>query len=182
MARRRTFYVPVMIAAAVAVACVVALSAVSQKKAEATFPGKNGRIAYSGYDGNDYEIYTIKAGGGDKVQVTKNNRDDRGPSYSPSGKKIAYMARDESESGISTMKVGGGDKTNLSDNDTDSYDDYAPEYSPDGKKIVFMTYDDGPTWLSTINVDGSNETEITERVTADNGADAFESPSWGSRP
>jgi hypothetical protein len=40
MARRRTFYVPVMIAAAVSVACLVALLAVS-KKAEATFPGKS---------------------------------------------------------------------------------------------------------------------------------------------
>jgi hypothetical protein len=50
-----------MIAAAVAVACAVALLAVSQKKAEATFPGKNGRIAYQGHDGNDYEIYTINS-------------------------------------------------------------------------------------------------------------------------
>jgi hypothetical protein len=39
MARRRMLYLPVMIAAAVTVACAVALSAVSQKKAEATFPG-----------------------------------------------------------------------------------------------------------------------------------------------
>ena len=58
----RTFYVAVMIAAAVTVACAVALSAVSEK-AEATFPGKNGRIAYSGYDGNDYEIYTMNPDG-----------------------------------------------------------------------------------------------------------------------
>jgi len=35
---RRTLYLPVMIAAAVAVACAVALSAVSEKKAEAAFP------------------------------------------------------------------------------------------------------------------------------------------------
>jgi hypothetical protein len=34
-------------------------------KAEATSPGKNGKIVYSGYDGNDYEIYTINLRGGD---------------------------------------------------------------------------------------------------------------------
>ena len=45
MARRRTLYQPVMIAAAVAVVCAVALLVVSEK-AGATFPGKNGRIAY----------------------------------------------------------------------------------------------------------------------------------------
>src|SRR5215207_3463863 len=75
MARRRTLFLPLMIAAAVAVACAVALSAVSEK-AEATFPGKNGRTAYSSYDGpfpkGDFEIYTINARGGGKSQVTNN--------------------------------------------------------------------------------------------------------------
>ena len=41
---RRTLYLAVMIAATVAVACLVALLAISQK-ADAAFPGKNGRIA-----------------------------------------------------------------------------------------------------------------------------------------
>ena len=76
------------------VACAVALSAVSQKKAEATFPGKNGRIAYQGHDGNDYEIYTISPSGGDKLKVTNNDTDDRTPSYSPSGDRIAYAHYD----------------------------------------------------------------------------------------
>src|SRR5215208_7255641 len=72
---RRKLYLPVLIAAAVAVACAVALSAVSEK-AEATFPGKNGRIAYSSYDGpfpkGDLEIYTINASGGGKSRGTNN--------------------------------------------------------------------------------------------------------------
>jgi Tol biopolymer transport system component len=63
---RRKLYLSLMIAATtVAVACAVALAAVSEK-AEATFPGKNGRIAYSAYEGNDYEIYTINSRGRDK--------------------------------------------------------------------------------------------------------------------
>ena len=43
-------------------ACAAVVLVVSET-AEATFPGKNGRIAYSGYDGNDYEIYTIRTDG-----------------------------------------------------------------------------------------------------------------------
>ena len=81
IARRWTLYLPVMIAATVA--CAVALSAVSEN-AEATFPGKNGRIAYSGYDGNDYEIYTIKAGGRGKTKLTHNTADDAAPSWGSS--------------------------------------------------------------------------------------------------
>ncbi len=76
MARSRTLYLPVMIAAAVAAACAVALSAVSEK-AEAAFPGKNGRIAYASYDApfpkGDLEIYTINARGGGKSRVTNND-------------------------------------------------------------------------------------------------------------
>ncbi len=66
MARRQTFYLPVMIAATVAAACLVALLAASEE-AEATFPGENGRIAYASYDApfskGDSEIYTINARG-----------------------------------------------------------------------------------------------------------------------
>src|SRR5918998_2235552 len=62
--------------------------------AGATFPGKPGKIAYYGYDGNDAEIYTIKSGGGGKVKLTDNSTGNYDPSYSPSGKKIAYSGYD----------------------------------------------------------------------------------------
>src|SRR5918999_6149422 len=62
--------------------------------AEATFPGKPGKIAYQGNDGNDAEIYTIKSGGGGKVQLTDNSTNDYDPSYSPSGKQIVYSGLD----------------------------------------------------------------------------------------
>ncbi|HEY6713683.1 MAG TPA: hypothetical protein VI055_15585, partial [Rubrobacter sp.] len=108
MARRRTLYLPALLGtlvAAVLMACAVALLTVSEK-AEATFPGKVGRIAYSGYDGNDYEIYTINSRGEDKFQVTNNNRDDYSPSYSPRGKRIAYVKFDGNDTEIYTINVG----------------------------------------------------------------------------
>jgi hypothetical protein len=40
------------------------LMVVEARPAEATFPGKPGKIAYSGSDGNDTEIYTINPDGG----------------------------------------------------------------------------------------------------------------------
>jgi hypothetical protein len=68
---------------AVLVACLVALLAVS-KEAEATFPGKPGKIAYAGYEGPDPEIYTIKAGGGGRFNVTDNTTNDFDPSWGSS--------------------------------------------------------------------------------------------------
>ena len=107
----RTFYVAVMIAAAVLMACAAALLALSEK-AEATFPVKNGRIAYSAFDfdrGPDDTIYTIKPGGGAKTKLTRGYQ----PSYSPNGKKIAYTLFGGADSEIYTIKVGGDAKTQL---------------------------------------------------------------------
>ena len=47
-----------------------------------------------GFDGNDSEIYTIKAGGGGMRQLTDNSTRDRYPYYSPSGKRLAYSGFD----------------------------------------------------------------------------------------
>jgi Tol biopolymer transport system component len=47
-------------------------------------------IAYAGWDGHDFEIYTIAATGGTPFNVTNNNWTDSEPSYSPDGTKLAY--------------------------------------------------------------------------------------------
>jgi hypothetical protein len=86
---RRTLDLPVLIAAAVKVACVVALSAVSEK-AEATFPGKNGKIAYQ--DWFSLGIYTINPNGSGKAKVTEPCNYPSLPDYSPTGKKITYTS------------------------------------------------------------------------------------------
>ena len=86
MTRIRTLYLPALIVVTVLMACAAALLAVSEK-AEATFPGNNGRIAYSAFDrGVDETIYTIKPGGGAKTKLTKGDQ----PSFLPDGKRIAY--------------------------------------------------------------------------------------------
>jgi Tol biopolymer transport system component len=84
---KRTLYLPMMIAAAVAIACVVALSAVSEK-ADAAFPGKNGRIAYN----SNGVIYTINTDGTGKFRVTDNRMMEYDPSYSPDGKRLVFSA------------------------------------------------------------------------------------------
>jgi TolB protein len=103
-------YLPALVVAAVLVACAAALLALSEK-AEATFPGKNGRIAYTDWDsGKDYEIYTINPDGSGKRQLTHNNTDDLDPSYSPDGKNIVYAGQDgpKGDLEIYTINARGG--------------------------------------------------------------------------
>ena len=60
---------------------VLMMLVVDMQPAEATFPGRNGKIAYVGWDGHDSEIYIIPVGGGKPVQFTNNHTDDTSPSW-----------------------------------------------------------------------------------------------------
>src|SRR5215212_1549429 len=77
---RRMFYIPALIVAAVLLACVATLLALSEK-AEATFPGKNGRIAYM----DSFSLYTIHPDGSGKTKVTTTTAGGYSIDYSPTG-------------------------------------------------------------------------------------------------
>jgi Tol biopolymer transport system component len=142
--------------------------------AEANFPGKPGKIAFSQDDGNDFEIYTIKADGGGKKQLTDNSSDDRDPAYSASGKKIVYAGRDapNGDYEIYTINAGGGGKRPLTDNSSDDYD---LDYAPSGKRIAFTNNAGSDEEIYTIKPGGGGRTPVT-----DNGTRDFE-PYWGSQ-
>ena len=111
-------------AAAGLLAAVGLLVVFYAQPAEANYPGKPGKIAFSGYDGKDYEIYTIKSNGGGKLQLTDNAMGNFEPAYSPSGKRIAYQGSDGNDTEIYTIKVGGGGRQPVTDNGTNDYDPY----------------------------------------------------------
>ena len=108
-------FVALLAAAAVLVAgsLVLIVLVVQERSADATSPGKPGKIAYSAYDGTNEAIYTIGAsGGGNSSKVVDNASE---PSYSPSGKKIAYLGDTPADPAIYTVDVGGGGKVKVID-------------------------------------------------------------------
>ena len=164
---RRMLYLPALIVALVLMACAVALLAVS-REGEATFPGKNGRIAYASDDPREPyfgPIYTITPGGGGKSKVTNGGQ----PSYSPDGKRIVFSDLDKTSSKhpgdveIYTINARGGDRTQLTHNNTD---EFIPYYSPDGKRIAYdAAYDGNDTEIYTINASGGDRTQLTHNNT-----------------
>jgi TolB protein len=98
---------------------VLMLVVIEARPAEATFPGKNGKIAYQGFDGHDFEIYTIYPGRAGKFKVTNNKTDDHAPSYSPNGNRIVYAGFDGHDTEIYTIDRGGGGRVQLAHNSTD---------------------------------------------------------------
>jgi Tol biopolymer transport system component len=141
---------------------MVMLMVVEARPAEATFPGPNGKIAYSVLNSG---IYTINPGGGGKSKVTDTLMSgDAKPSYSPNGKRIAYSGLDPvgGDFEIYTINVDGGDEFRLTYNDIS--DDFEPDYSPDGKRIAYSGYEGPDTEIYTIKVGGGGETKVTNNV------------------
>jgi Tol biopolymer transport system component len=154
----RTLYLSALIVAGVLVACAAALLALSEE-AEATFPGKNGRIAYSGFGGGtDTGIYTINPDGSGKTRIPAPRvSGEAEPSYSPDGKRIVYLGYDGNDYEIYTIGVGGGGKKKVTEG-------LQPSYSPDGKRIAYASYEGPDTEIYTISVEGEGKKKVTNNV------------------
>jgi Tol biopolymer transport system component len=164
MARGRLYLPAAMIASAVVVACVAAMFGVSQK-AEASFPGKNGKIAFNSDQVGDAEIYKINPDGSGLKQVTNNTVHDYDPSWSPDGSKVAFWRpRGNGSSEIFVKNTTNGQLVQLTDSN-DSMSDSSPSWSPDGSKIVFvsnnLTEPERSREIWVMNSDGSGRKRLT---------------------
>ena len=59
--------------------------------AEAAYPGRNGKIAFSANLAGNYDIYTVNSDGTELTQLTDDLRPDLEPKFSPDGTLIAFM-------------------------------------------------------------------------------------------
>ena len=88
----------------------------------AEFSPNGRRVAFSRWDGSDWELYTMSASGGNVVRVTNNLRSDYEPSYSPNGFRMAYTGEPtdhaEGDSEIFTIKTDGTSNVQVTANDT----------------------------------------------------------------
>jgi Tol biopolymer transport system component len=94
-------------AVAATLAAVGVLGLVEMRPAEATFPAKNGKIAFQSDAGGNYEIYTMNRNGEKIAKLTTNPADDEDPAFSPDGKKIAFESERDGDSDIYKMTVKG---------------------------------------------------------------------------
>jgi Tol biopolymer transport system component len=89
--------------------------------AEATFPGKNGRIAFVRDGVLDSHIFTINPDGSGLAKISTRPWFDLDPAWSPDGKKIAYVAISGSNSEIYTINATGGTPVQVTYNHTDAW-------------------------------------------------------------
>ena len=124
----------------------------------------NGRIAITSNRDGNREIYTMKADGSDRVNLTRNPADDRTSSWSPTGKEIAFASDRDGNGEIYRMNAAGSGVTRLTFNDAF---DNRPAWTSDGQHIVFQSLRDGNFEIYRMNADGSGQTNLTNNAADD---------------
>lgn len=130
--------------------------------ASATFPGRNGKIAFEDYVGSEH-IFTIDPDGTDLTDLTPNVDYAFDPNWSPDATRIVFVSDDPA--GISMMNADGSGKRLLL-----AGTEAGPAFSPDGRAIVFSRLWPHPG-LGVMILRTGRLRQLTDDGSLDGGAD-----------
>jgi Tol biopolymer transport system component len=136
--------------------------------AYATYPGRNGTIAFSGGDPNGAaQIWTVDPHGQDLRQLTHLNGDAVNQDWSPDGRSMAFELDAPDGVSVQLMRADGTRLRALTSPTVCCNGD--PSFTPDGRRIVFSGFnpDTNDEAIYSIGLDGRHQRRI---ATGPNGA------------
>jgi dipeptidyl aminopeptidase/acylaminoacyl peptidase len=135
------------------------------RPAQATFPGANGKFAFSTDQGDNPQIFTVNPDGSGETQLTQSSEGHASaPDWSPDGTKIGFVADATGTWQIYEMNADGTDRHQLLDDP--GFDHLNPRFSPDGTKIAFARCPVPTCAIYVVNVNGSRLTQLTSPIWA----------------
>jgi hypothetical protein len=155
---------------------VVAALASAAPASHATFPGRNGPVAF-GFGGGTIVAENVD-GTGRKIVVPLTSTVSVAatqPAWSADGTKLAYSSKQGGTGGIYIVNADGSGVKRV----TSDVNDGEPTWSPDGAKLAFTHVSTGRTRIVTANLDGSGLTVVTPNLDR-----SLDDPEWspdGSR-
>ena len=107
--------------------------------AHATFPGRNGLIAFQAQTDAGVQIFTVRSNGKRLQQITHLSGDAVAPDWSPDGRQIVFEHDAPGE--CANVAIMNADGTGLIEFPDQTLCQFDPSFTPDGTRIVFDRYD-----------------------------------------
>jgi WD40-like Beta Propeller Repeat len=152
----------------VLIACAALCTTLLVTPAHATFPGANGKIAFTFAqehgDWDRLDIGITNADGTGRAVLTTDPATDQWPEWSPDGRKIAFLSDRDGEFDIFVMDADGSNQTSLTPGPGR---EIHPQWSGDGTKMAFFSNRDGNDEIYVMDADGSNQTRLTNNPLED---------------
>ena len=150
---------PRRIAFCALIAGIIAV-AVQSPVAMATYPDRNGLIAFSAATDSGIQLFTVRPNGRGLHQVTHVAGDAINVDWSPDGRQLVFGIGTETTAALGIVDADGSNFRVLPQPD-DTFQDQ-PSFSPDGQRIYFERYtvatNDDAIW--SMNLDGSDQRRI----------------------
>jgi Tol biopolymer transport system component len=158
--RRRTALATALTAVAALVALVLA------GPAHATFPGRNGLIAFYSSTDQGAQIFTVRPNGRDLHQITHVSGDASNVDWSPDGRSIAFNIETPDSAQIAIMNADGSGLVTLP-KAPGNIIEVDPSFTPDGRRLVFITNNGGDDAIWSMKLDGTDRRLIKTGGTSD---------------
>ena len=164
-------------------ALAMLLAALPVERAEAAFPGQNGKIIfdheYLNYETGEErtQLHIMNSDGSGLMRLPRqpNNNHNYEAVWSPDGNKLAFVSAPRGgKFSIYVMEADGSKLRKLTEDEASVG---TPAWSPDGTKIAFASYRDGNWEIYAMDSDGSNQTNLTKDP-----AQQDYHPAWASTP